>query len=315
MNQRQQNLFLFTSSYFLYKSFLFKMKIRGYLLAIVSAVSFGLIPLFVIPVKQINFSMNITLFYRFLIAAILIIPILLYKKEKLKVSFKELSILISLGLFYALGSDTLFIAYDFLTPGIASTIFFIYPVFVALAMSLFFNEKLSKLTFISLFITLFGVYILSIKNSGEEINMTGMLIAVSSALSYCIYILIVNQSKLNESGWKITFYTMVFASVYFLVKNFTVRESFEIPSISMIFDFTVFAFVTTVISVSTLVYAIKLIGSTPASILGALEPVVAVLVSILIFGEVFTKNLFWGILLILFGVIMSIIGESRKNKI
>lgn len=283
------------------------------MLAIVSAVSFGLIPLFVIPVKQMNFSMNITLFYRFLIAAILIVPILLYNKERLQISVKEFLIFIFLGLFYALGSDTLFIAYDLLSPGTASTIFFIYPIFVALAMGLFFHEKLSKFTFISLFITLLGVYILSVSDADTGFNTIGMLVAISSALSYCIYILIVNQSKLNGSGWKTTFYTMVFAAAYFLIKIMIVKEPFNVPSPGMIFDFALFALVTTVISVSTLVYAIRLIGSTPTSILGVLEPVVAVLVSIILFGEVLTKNLLWGVLLILIGVILSIVGESGKT--
>lgn len=285
------------------------------MLAVISAVSFGLIPLFVIPVKQMNFSLNVTLFYRFLIAALFILLILFYNKEKLSFSVREFFIYLSLGIFYALGSDTLFMAYDYLTPGIASTIFFIYPIFVALAMSLFFKEKLSKFTLISLFITLAGVYILSIRDSGFDINLTGMFTGIAAALSYCIYILIVNQSKLSGSGWKTTFYSMFFAMLYFLTKIIFGGETLELPEISLLFDFTLFAFVTTVISVVTLVYAIKLIGSTPTSILGALEPVVAVLVSILFFHEAFTKNLFWGVLLILFGVVLSIFGESRKKKL
>lgn len=291
------------------------MKFKGYLLAIISAVSFGLIPLFIIPVKQLGYSLNLTLFYRFLLAALMVFGIIVYKKEKPWFRFSELLVYLFLGFFYALGSDTLFIAYDFLTPGIASTIFFIYPIFVALAMSIFFNEKLSKLTLISLFIILAGVYTLSVNENGFHLNIPGLLIAVGSALSYSIYILIVNQSKLSGSAWKTTFYSMLFASVYFLGKIGLLSEPIEIPKLAMLLNFAVFAFVTTVISVSTLVYAIKLIGSTPTSVVGALEPVVAVLVSIMVFSEAFTQNLFWGVLLILFGVTLSIMGESRKNKV
>lgn len=284
-------------------------------MAIISAVSFGLIPLFIIPVKQLGYSLNLTLFYRFLLAALMVFGIIVYKKEKPWFRFSELLVYLFLGFFYALGSDTLFIAYDFLTPGIASTIFFIYPIFVALAMSIFFNEKLSKLTLISLFIILAGVYTLSVNENGFHLNIPGLLIAVGSALSYSIYILIVNQSKLSGSAWKTTFYSMLFASVYFLGKIGLLSEPIEIPKLAMLLNFAVFAFVTTVISVSTLVYAIKLIGSTPTSVVGALEPVVAVLVSIMVFSEAFTQNLFWGVLLILFGVTLSIMGESRKNKV
>ena len=73
------------------------MKFKGYLLAIISAVSYGLIPLFMIPIKAIDFSVNTTLFYRFLISTLLILGYLIFKKESLKISLSEMIVLIFLG--------------------------------------------------------------------------------------------------------------------------------------------------------------------------------------------------------------------------
>lgn len=56
---------------------------------------------------------------------------------------KEWFIMIILGLLYALSSEFLFLGYDYLTPGIASTLLFVYPVIVALIMLVFFKERMT----------------------------------------------------------------------------------------------------------------------------------------------------------------------------
>ena len=289
------------------------MKTRGYLLAIISAFSYGLIPLFIIPIKAIDFSIDTTLFYRFSISAALILCYLIYKKESLMLNHSELIIMIFLGLFYALSSDFLFLGYDYLTPGIASTILFIYPVIVALIMTFFFKERITKLTILSLVIAIAGVFVLSAKDSILDINFAGLCITILSALFYALYIVVVNKSKIKASGSKITFYSLLFSSSYYLIKNFILGGSLMVPNMGVFIDFALFSLITTVLSVSALVYAIKLIGSTPTSIVGALEPLVAVGVSVVLFGEVLTISLIVGIILILTGVIINIISNFHDQ--
>lgn len=102
--------------------------VKGYLCAFISAFTYGLIPLFMIPIKKVEaFSVDATLFYRFLIASGSILLFLFYQKERLRISFREGLIMSVLGLLYALSAEFLFLAYDYLSPGIASTIFFCYP--------------------------------------------------------------------------------------------------------------------------------------------------------------------------------------------
>ncbi|MET3535338.1 DMT family transporter [Chryseobacterium limigenitum] len=288
------------------------MKLKGYALGIISAVSYGLIPIFILPVKQAHFSLDITLFYRFLFSALMIGGYLLYSKENLSINKKEGLILAALGTCYAFSSELLFLGYDYLTAGIASTVLFIYPVIVALIMFFFYKEKLTKLSIISLLLAFTGVIILCLKGKGLEINYAGLGIVMLSSLFYALYIIIVNKSNIKVSGFKLSFYSMLFTSGFFMIKALTGKESFGIPSTAVFFNLTIFAFLTTVISTLCLVYAIKNIGSTPAAILGALEPVVAVMVSVMIFHEKFTFNLFIGISLILFGVILNVLAGSKK---
>lgn len=283
------------------------MKTRGYVLASVSAITYGLIPLFILPVKAMQFSLNVTLFYRFLIAALCLAALLIYRKEKLAPSRKELWVFISLGVLFAISSDFLFLAYDYLSAGIASTILFVYPVIVAIIMAVFYNERITKVTAIALLITLVGVYCLSTRQSMFDINFVGLLIALTSALSYAIYIVRVNKAHMSASGIKTTFYSLLFSATYYLVKSVLLKQSLILPDYHLLLDIAIFAFITSVVSVTTLVYAIKYIGSTPTSIMGALEPVVAVAISVIFFGEVLTVNLIVGTVLILGGVLVSIL--------
>ncbi|MBV8327539.1 DMT family transporter [Chryseobacterium sp.] len=291
------------------------MKLRGYLLGVLSAVSYGLIPIFILPIKQAHFSMDITLFYRFFFSALMVGAYLIYSKQNFRINKKEALILAILGICYALSSEFLFIGYDFLTPGIASTVLFIYPVIVALIMFFFYKEKLTKLSIISLFFAFAGVIVLCLKESGFEINFAGLGIVMLSALFYALYMVIVNKSKLKVSGFKLTFYSMLFTSLFFMTKSMIGNQSFAIPSTTIFFNFLIFAFLTTVISSLCLVYAIKSIGSTPVAILGALEPVVAVMVSVLMFHEKFTTNLSIGITLILLGVTLNVIGNQKNANL
>ena len=70
------------------------------------------------------------------------------------------------------------------------------------------------------------------------------------------------------------------------------------------------ALITAVISNWTLILAIQHIGSTLASVLGVLEPLTAVLVGILVFGEPFSPALAGGVSLIIAAVLLVMLGRQ-----
>ena len=287
--------------------------VKGYLCAFISAFTYGLIPLFMIPIKkEESFSVDATLFYRFLIASGAIVFFLFYQKERLRISFREGLIMSLLGILYALSAEFLFLAYDYLSPGIASTIFFSYPIIVALVLILFYKEKLTIPTLLSLLLVVVGVGVLSIKK-GEALNYIGLGISLLGALVYALYILIVNKVRIESSVVKISFYSMLFSSLYFLVKSLLLRESITISSWALAGDLTLFAIITTSLSLVTLVYAVRYIGSTPTAIMGAFEPIVAVLISVGLFGEQLTPSLVIGGMVIIIGVLIDILFRKHPK--
>ena len=291
------------------------MKFKGYAYGLISSISYGLIPLFILPIKQANFSMDTTLFYRFFFSALIVGTYLFITKQSFKIDVKQLPVLVVLGLLYGISADALFLGYDYLSAGIASTLLFVYPLIVAIIMAVFFKERITISTIAAIIFVLAGVILLSFKNGKFELNPLGLGIVFVSALGYGLYIVTVNKSKVRDiKGFTLSFYSFLFTTIYYATKMIIYKESFILPSLELTFNFFTFAFVTTVISSIALIFAIKNIGSTATSILGASEPVVAVAVSVLIFGEDFSMSLALGIFMIILGVMLNVIGDAYQQK-
>ncbi len=291
------------------------MKFKGYVYGLLSSISYGLIPLFILPIKLANFSMDTTLFYRFFFSALIVGGYLLIKKQSIKIELKQIPVLIILGLLYGISADALFLGYDYLSAGIASTLLFVYPLIVAIIMAIFFKERITLPTVVAIVFVIAGVILLSLKDGHFELNPIGLGIVFISALGYALYIITVNKSNTrNIKGFALSFYSFLFTTIYYAIKMVYHNESFLLPSIQLTFNFFIFAFVTTVVSSIALIYAIKEIGSTATSILGAFEPVVAVAISVILFGENFSLSLGLGILMIILGVTLNVIGDSYQQK-
>ncbi|GJH41633.1 hypothetical protein RCZ04_21830 [Capnocytophaga sp. HP1101] len=188
-----------------------------------------------------------------------------------------------------------------------------YPLIVALALGIFFNERITFPTIIALFIVLIGVFLLSVKDvTNFSINYIGASVSLLGALSYALYMLIVNKSKIAASGIKVSFYSTLFSSIYFLTKVFITGNALPIPEVKMSLFLVSFGIVTTLLSIITLIYAIRMIGSTPTAIIGVMEPVVAVAISIWVFQqESLTTNLIIGVVLIIIAVMIDILKRKK----
>lgn len=291
------------------------MKLKGYLLAAVSAATYGAIPLFAIPLKKVISPFDTVLTYHFLLTAVIIGVYLVLRKENLKINLKESLTLIVLGLLFAMSSHFLFWAYDFMSAGVASTILFMYPVFVALIMTYVFKEKASWVLWISIGLAFLGIYLLEGGGSDSSIPLKGLIIVITSALSYGLYIIVINKSVVSSmSGAKLTFYSMLVTGLIFLVKSMYQGGLQPIPNAESWMNITLLSVICAAISCITMVYAVQYIGSTITAVMGALEPVVAVAIGILFFQEHLTFDLTIGILFILITVTLIVLADQIVNK-
>ena len=281
---------------------------KGLFCGILTSSTFGMIPLFTLPIIAQGMSFPSILFYRFFLAAIMLGLVLFLGRKSLIVTPQELFALAWLSLLYTGSALFLFWGYDYLPSGVATTIIFLYPVFVAVIMALFFGEKPSFFTYTAILMALVGVALLSGVGSAEGVQVKGVLIEIMSALSYGLYIVGVNQSCVKHMGaLKLTFYIFLFDTVTFLLFAVWKGGLQPVPDGMGQLNLLLLALVPTVLSNLSLVYAIKNIGSTFASVVGAFEPVTAMAIGVFVFAEPFTRALGWGLALIIFAVSLIIL--------
>lgn len=283
-------------------------KFNGFLYGLLSSASFGLIPLFTIPAMHRGMNFESILFYRFLFATIALGCILLLDKQSFRIRIKEIPSLILLAFFYLVSSLFLIWGYEFMASGIATTIHFMYPVLTTLIMMLFFREKKSAWRFAAIALAVTGVSALSYGDASGSISMAGLFIVLLSALGYALYLVTVSQLKVGQmKGLWLTFYVFLFGTSFLFIGVTTTHTIHSIPDWHTAGNLILLAIIPTVISNLSLVRAVKSIGSTLTSVLGAMEPVTAVCVGICIFGEPFTHYIGIGIFLIITAVILIIL--------
>lgn len=290
--------------------------IKGFAYGIITAATFGLIPLFTLPLMAKGMQFDSILFYRFLFASLALTIIMTVKKESFRIEKKDIPVLILLGFFYTASAMFLFWGYNFMSAGIATTLHFTYPVFVTLIMLLFFHEKTSWVTLAAIGLAICGVARLSISEGDVSMSVIGVFIVLLSAIGYALYITTVNKSRVKAmSGRKMTFFVFIVSTCMFAIKASTNQGIQPIPDTLSLMNLILLAVVPTVISNITLVLAVQNIGGTLTSVLGAMEPVTAVCVGVLIFGEPFTVHLALGILLIILAVTIIILSKSIQKTL
>jgi len=287
-------------------------KVKGFAAGIVAAVCYGTNPLGTLKLYDDGFSSGSVLIYRYLLAVLMFAVVMLWKKESFRVKPGHLIRLAMLGSMFSLSSCTLYLSFHYMAAGIASTILFVYPIMTAVLMTVFFHEKVTWTTTIAILLAVSGVGLLYQGDGNEKLSTAGFALVMCSSLLYALYIISVNQWKNAEmSNVKFTFYILVFGLLTMMIYSLMAGEGIQLLETTEQWAYAAqLALLPTVLSLFFMTISINLIGSTPAAIMGALEPVTAVVIGVFVFGESFSVQLAIGILAILAGVTIII---ARKK--
>jgi len=289
-------------------------KAKGYLLAAISSATYGMNPLFSLPLYADGMSVDSVLFFRYMFAVPMVALMLKSRGRSFAVEKREIFPLLMVGVFFVLSSITLFRSYFYMDSGIASTILFVYPVMVALIMAIFFKEEISLQTWLCIALALGGVGLLYKAPSGATLSLVGILFVLGSALAYTLYIVAINKTILKDvPSVKVTFYVILLGFFIFAAMVF-LGDGLQTPTKWYLWlDIFAFALFPTVISMYCATKAIVYVGSTATAILGALEPVTAVLFGITVFGETLAVRDVLGLVLIIVSVTFVVAGKNTKN--
>ncbi len=274
--------------------------------ALLSATLFGLIPFFFIPLYQNGFGAESTLAYRFIMAALMTSLFALFKRKSLYISPDKLIPVVANAFIYFVATLFLFLALTYMPSGIVTTIFFTNPIFVMILMIVLYKERLERYKIVLSLSTCIGVALLSgFFTDISQISLTGLTYCILAAICYGSYV--VGLFKLQSynisteaiSVWIFTTCGLA-ASIYAVFSG-----DFQVPSSSKDwYNLFGLALVTVVLANVLLIKSIKKIGSVLVAILGAMEPITAVLVGIVVFHEVMNFQILIGILIVIVSVIL-----------
>lgn len=291
-------------------------KAKGYILGSIAAASYGMNPLFALPLYKAGMDPDSVLFFRYLFAIPLLGIMIKARGRSFKIQRKETFPLIIMGLLVALSSLTLFLSYNYMAAGIASTLLFVYPIMVALIMAMVFKEKLALQTIVCMLLALGGIGLLYKSEDGSTLSLIGTLLVFASSLSYAIYIVGINQTSLkNVATLKVTFYVLLFGLSLF-VARLLYSGVLNTPDQWYLWaNLLALAVFPTAISFLCTTGAIQYIGSTPTAILGALEPVTAIFFGIAVLGESLTVRESFGLVMIIVAVTFVIAGGNITSQL
>lgn len=298
-------------------------ELKGFALAIFSGATFGLIPLFAIPVIADGMDYTDIIFFRFLFGSAGMFLMLLSKKMSLKVSFRDLCNISILSLQYVVCAITLFMSYKYIPSGVSTSLIYTNPIWCALITLLFFGGRLSLRLTISLLTSVVGVAMLCGMFTGEGARIleegffhadivTGLALGMWSGIGYGIYLTILPRLHLSKMpATKLNFYIFFVSTVMLAVYALFFDNGISIPHCGGCWlRLLLLGIIPTAISNICLTMSLHLIDSTVVAVLGAMEPFTAMVVGIMLLGEPFDAFTITGAILILTAVVIL----TRQNK-
>ena len=296
-----------------------RIALNGVFYAAISSASFGFSPLFSLALIAVGLSNFDVLSYRWVVAALVLIIYAVTKKKTLRLtSFDEVWKIVLLSALRSITSITLLLGYANIASGIASTINFMYPVIVALCMMVFFGEQKSWINIGGIALSIFGVYLLA---SGDGLvveggnTVLGLACSLISALSFAAYYIVMKRTKADKiEVVKFTTWIMLMSAIYFIICGLIFNGK-----ITIVTDFRQWMSIlglglwATMVSNFTGVKAVRRIGPTLTSILGALQPLTAVILGILFLNEHVSVRTVAGIILIMIAVMIIVQHQSKKR--
>lgn len=289
----------------------------GFFLAIISGASFGLIPLFTIPVIATGMGYCSIILYRFLFGAIFMLAFLLYRQVSLRISWADFGRISMLSLLYIICAITLFVSYDYISSGVATSLIYTNPIWCTVIGLLFLHERLSPKKGVALVLATLGVMLLSgFFADDARFSAWGVFLGLCSGMGYGAYLVLLPRLKISKMpSLKLTFYIFFTAFLYTAVYVLAFEGGIHpITDTASWVNLLLLGLLPTAFSNICVTMALRIVDTTIVAILGAFEPLTAMVVGVLLLGETCGTATVAGGILILISVAM-LTWKKRKESI
>lgn len=286
---------------------------KGKFCLIISAVLYGVSPILAAVAYRGGINGITLTFLRSSVSVPLLLAIILADKRPLRLPKRALGSVAALGVFGgALPILLLYLSYNFISTGLATTLHFIYPIVTVVASAVIYHERMPRIMLSAVVLVTVGIFMFS--DIDARSDKVGIILALLSGLFYSFYVIYIDRSGLDRLDYMVmTFYVMLIMSAATLI--------FGLVTDSLSFDFSPLSWsVSVVISLMVTLGAMPLFqagiryeGASAAGILSTVEPVTSVALGALFLGERVEAGQLMGAGMILFGVILAERGLRKKE--
>lgn len=286
---------------------------KGKFFLFLSAFFYGIMPL----LSSISYrgGLNgITLsFLRCFLALPLLFIMIKADKKSLKLTKRQFRDILLLGTIGgAIPILLLYLSYEFIPVGLATTLHFVYPLIIVITISILQRKKLSRLTLCSVLLVTTGIFMFADINF--NVSKIGLLLALLSGVLYSFYILYIDISKLYKlDNIVLTFYVMtIMSGIIFIFGVIVNGLSFNFSPFSLSIS-VIISFLTTLGAMPLLQAGIRYEGAATAGIISAGEPITTTILGAVFLGEHISMAQLLGSVLIIMGVLL--VQQDSKKKL
>src|SRR6266571_5910756 len=283
----------------------------GLVLIIISAASFGVMPIFARLAYNAGAEPITVLFLRFTIAAVVMNLIMILRRTAYPRGLVLLELILLGAIAYVGESLAYFLALKMASAGLVALLLYIYPALVTALSAVFLKEHLTRVKIVALFIALSGTA-LTLRISGGG-SLMGILLGIAAAVDYAIYILL--GSRIVRRSGPMASTTVIITSTAGVYVGIVATHGTTYPTTSTGWIAIIaIALISTVLAFVTFFAGLKRIGPTTTSTLSTFEPIVAVVLAAIVLGETISPMQILGGILILAAVVLLARSDKWRRK-
>jgi drug/metabolite transporter (DMT)-like permease len=284
--------------------------LSGIVLVAVSAMSFGTLAIFGRYAYADGMDTLTILFLRFSLSAVLMAVLLVTRRESLPRGLALIQLVGMGAIGYVGQAFSYFTALKYASAGLVALLLYLYPLFVAILSAILLHKRITHVKRLALGLALAGTALTVGPEGGQ---LLGILLAISAAVIYSMYIIVGTQVMKQVSAVQSS--TVIFAAAGAMSGFLMAARGPQLPATgagwAVIGSIVLIA---TVLPVVTFLAGLERIGPTNAAMLSTLEPVVTVLLAALLLGETLKPVTLLGGGLILVAVVLLAHSELRRPE-
>ncbi|MDD4509251.1 MAG: EamA family transporter [Eubacteriaceae bacterium] len=274
-------------------------------LSVLLAASFwGIIGVFVNTLTAMGFTNSEIIFVRAIMTTLCIFGWLFIKdREAIPIKVKDIWIFMGMGILSFVCFNLCYLQCIAITGmSVAAVLLYTSPIFVMLFSIVLFKESMTRAKGIALFLAFGGCVLVTgiIGDNGRTLTLTGILLGLGSGLGYSLYTVFGHYGVARYNSLAVTAWAFLFGTLGILpFVDFGHMLMVMANSPLALALILLCGLVTNVLPYICYTYGLAKMEGSKAAILACLEPVVATIVGVLVYGEPITLTSTLGIVLVI----------------